>query len=153
MAPLKQFLLDYFNGLQSEISNEKELAESWDGGWQKLSLVQKKLVSKIFNKPLCWRDEFNTIVDLVEDLGSQVEPTTFVNQKTETLWILSISQEKLIIDVPNFQFQIYPISPTKFKPANTLIKLDIEFETDNKTQSLLMHLYAKGIKRASFEAF
>ena len=48
-------------------------------------------------------------------------------------------------------FQIFPFSLNKFIPVNTLVNLEIEFEKHGQNDPLLIHLYAKGIKRATFE--
>ena len=77
----------------------------------------------------------------------------FLNPKTGTAWELYIQEEELIIKVPNFSFQISPSSPTRFKPVDTLINLEIEFEKPSFHNSLRMHLYAKTIKRATFFLF
>lgn len=92
---------------------------------------------------------------VIEFINQQLEAKTgvFVNPKTGTAWELYIQEEKLIIEVPNFNFQISPSSSTRFKPVNTLINLEIEFEKQIQTKSLQMHIYAKGIKRATFLLF
>ena len=83
----------------------------------------------------------------------EVEAKTglFRNPATGAVWKLSRQNEQLIIDVPNFSFQIAPLSETKFLPVPASIKLEIEFEKQGNNQPLLMHLYAKGIKRATFQ--
>lgn len=75
------------------------------------------------------------------------------NSATSTIWELSAKDGQLIVNVPNFSFQISPISETKFRPVDTLINLDIQFETRGPNEPLLMHLFAKGIQRATFFHF
>ena len=77
----------------------------------------------------------------------------FINPKTGNAWELSIQNRKLIVEVPNFSFQLSPLSETKYRPVNTLIDLEIEFEKPSQQRSLRMHVYAKGIKRATFFLF
>lgn len=76
----------------------------------------------------------------------------YLNPATGAVWELFIQDGKLMVDVPNFSFQISPLSKTKFRPVNTQVNLEIEFEKHYQNNSLLMHLYAKGIKRANFES-
>ena len=92
---------------------------------------------------------------LIEIIDRELEAQTgvFLNPKTGTAWELYIQGEELIIEVPNFSFQISPSSPTRFKPVNTLINLEIEFEKPSQRTSLRMHVYAKNIKRATFFLF
>lgn len=77
----------------------------------------------------------------------------FINPKTGNAWELSIQNRKLIVEVPNFSFELSPLSETKYKPVNTSINLEIEFEKQSQHRSLRMHVYAKGIKRATFFLF
>lgn len=58
-----------------------------------------------------------------------------------------------MVEVHNFSFQISPSSNTRFRPLNTLINLEIKFEKLSKDKTLCMHIYAKGIKRATFFLF
>ena len=58
-----------------------------------------------------------------------------------------------MVEVPNFSFQIYPSSKTRFRPVNTLINLEIEFEKQSQQKALSIYVYAKGIKRATFFLF
>ncbi len=89
-----------------------------------------------------------------EILGFEVSVYTgiFLNRATETVWSLFIQSSKLMVDVPNFSFQLSPLSPTIFRPVNPAINLEFEFEKSNQNDSFLMHIYAKGIKRATFDA-
>ena len=77
----------------------------------------------------------------------------FINPKTGNAWALSIQNRKLIVEVPNFSFELSPLSETKYRPVNTSIELEIEFEKPSQHRSLRMHVYAKGIKRATFFLF
>jgi len=95
----------------------------------------------------------NTSFEFESKQEAETKTGFFRNPITGTVWELSIKDEKLMVDVPNFTFQVEPLSLTKFIPVNTLVKLEIEFEKHSQNQPLLMHLYAKGIKRATFEAF
>jgi hypothetical protein len=92
---------------------------------------------------------------LIETIDRELEAKTgiFINPKTGNAWELYIQEEKLIIEVPNFSFQISPSSLNRFKPVDTLINLEIEFEKQVQTKALQMHIYAKGIKRATFLLF
>lgn len=97
----------------------------------------------------------NNLSSLVEIIDRELEAKTgvFVNPKTGNAWELYVQDGKLIVEVPNFSFQISPSSPTRFKPVNPLINLEIEFEKPTQPKSLKMHIYAKGIKRATFLLF
>jgi hypothetical protein len=152
MTDLKQFFISHLSGLQGQINNEHDLLASWGEGWQKLNLDQKKLVSEIFHRPICLVIKLEDVEQLIDQIKVEPEPILLINRMTNALWKLAFRQEKLTIDVPNYSFQINSFTPTKFKPANPEMKLEIEFEKDYYSQNLLMHLYAKGIKRASFEA-
>jgi hypothetical protein len=92
---------------------------------------------------------------LIELIEQELEAKTgvFLNPKTGTSWELYIQDGELIVEVPNFSFQISPSSKTRFRPVNTLINLEIEFQKLSKHKSLCMHIYAKGIKRATFFLF
>ncbi|MBV9388061.1 MAG: hypothetical protein JOZ78_16695 [Chroococcidiopsidaceae cyanobacterium CP_BM_ER_R8_30] len=74
------------------------------------------------------------------------------NPVTKAVWYLSIEDRRLTINVPNFSFQLSPLSAAKFRPVDPSINLEFEFETSNQGQPYLLHIYAKGIKRASFQA-
>ena len=74
------------------------------------------------------------------------------NPATGGIWELSVQNGKIVIDVPHFSFQIASNSTSKFRPVNPLINLEFEFEKQQQRQPLLMHIYAKGIKRATFKA-
>lgn len=152
MTNLKQFFISHLSSLQGQISNEHELLAAWGEGWQKLNIDQKKLVSEVFHRPVCLVIKLENVEQIIDQMKVELEPTLLINRTTDALWKLAFRQEKLVIDVPNYSFQINSFTPTKFKPANSEIKLEIEFEKDYHSQNLLMHLYAKGIKRASFEA-
>ncbi len=92
---------------------------------------------------------------LIEFIDQELEAKTgiFLNPKTGTTWELYINDGELILEVPNFSFQISPSSKTRFRPINTLINLEIEFEKLSQYKTLCMHVYAKGIKRATFFLF
>ena len=97
----------------------------------------------------------NNLSSLVEIIDRKLESKTgiFLNPKTGNAWELYVQDGELIVEVPNFSFQISPSSPNRFRPVNTLINLEIEFEKQSHVTSLYMHIYAKGIKRATFLLF
>lgn len=99
-------------------------------------------------------NEDKTIPSFIELPEQEIESKSgiFLNPKTGYVWELSIKDGKLMVDVPNFSFQIAPLSSTKFRPVNTQINLEFEFEKQDQNAPLLMHVYAKGIQRATFEA-
>ena len=76
----------------------------------------------------------------------------FLNPLTGSIWELLVIEAKLRVDVPNFSFQLAPISPTRFKPVNCLVNLEFAFENPHPHNYWLLHIYAKGIKRATFQA-
>lgn len=92
---------------------------------------------------------------LVEHVEQELADKTgiFFNLKTKSAWELNIQEGNLIVKVPNFSFQISPSSETRFRPVNTSIDLEIEFEKHSAYRYLHMHVYAKGIKRATFFLF
>lgn len=92
---------------------------------------------------------------LIELIDQELEAKTGVllNPKTGDAWKLYIENGKLMVEVPNLRFQISPSGKTRFRPVNTLINLEIEFEKQNQQKTLSMHIYAKGIKRATFFLF
>lgn len=97
----------------------------------------------------------DNLSNLVEIISRQLESKAgiFVNPKTGNSQQVCIINEQIIIEVPNFSFQIYPSSPTRFKPVNTLMNIEIEFEKPNQPKSLQMDIYTKGVKRATFLLF
>ncbi|MBE9016989.1 hypothetical protein IQ272_12770 [Chroococcidiopsidales cyanobacterium LEGE 13417] len=152
MTDIKQFLMSHLSSLQGQIDNENDLLASWGSSWQKLNLEQKKLVSEVFHKPVCLTVKFINVENLIDNIKIEPEPTNLINRKTGAIWVLTFKQKHLTISVPNFSFPIYSCSPTQFKPIDPEMKIDIEFDEDERHQNLLMHLYAKGEKRATFEA-
>jgi type II secretory pathway component PulC len=99
-------------------------------------------------------NEDKTIFSFIKLPEQEIEGKTgvFLNPKTGHVWELSIKDGKLIVDVPNYSFQIAPLSNTKFTPLNSQVNIEFEFEKQGQNAPLLMHLYAKGIQRATFEA-
>lgn len=89
---------------------------------------------------------------LIELIDQELETKTgvFLNPKTGNAWELYIKDGELMVEVPNFSFQISPSSKTRFRPVNPLINLEIEFEKPSQHRPLHMHIYAKGIRRATF---
>lgn len=82
---------------------------------------------------------------------------TFFNPKTGCVWELYLEDGKLLVEVPHFIFQLAPLSRIKFRPVNARINLEFEFENEHYRNPLLgnpllMHIYAKGIRRATFQA-
>lgn len=92
---------------------------------------------------------------LIKPIARELETKTgvFLNPKTGNTWELYIQDGEMIVEVPNFSFQISPSSKTRFRPVNTLINLEIEFEKPSQHRDLRMHIYAKGIRRATFFLF
>lgn len=76
----------------------------------------------------------------------------FLNPLTGAVWELVVIEAKLMVDVPHFSFQLAPNSPTRFIPVNCLVYLEFEFEHPHPHNSWQMHIYAKGSKRATFQA-
>lgn len=97
----------------------------------------------------------NNSSSLIELLNQELEAKSgvFLNPKTGNVWEVYIQDRELMVEVPNFSFQISPLSETKFRPVNTLVNLEIEFEKLSQDRSLRMHVYAKGVKRATFFLF
>lgn len=97
----------------------------------------------------------NNSFNLIELLDQKLEskPSVFLNPKTGNVWSLYMQDDKLMVEVPNFTFQIYPLSATKFRPVNTLVNLELEFEQPIQHRRLRLHVYAKEIKRATFFLF
>ena len=94
----------------------------------------------------------SSVIELVNQ-GIEAKTGVFLNPKTGNLWQLHIEEGELIVEVPNYSFQISPLSATKFRPVNTLVNLELEFEKPSQQRSLCLHVYAKGIKRATFFLF
>lgn len=132
-----------------DCDREKRMIEIWGDSWQKLSLKQRELVGKILKNSTT----MSPVSKFIELPEKEVSAKTgiFLNAVTGAIWELSVKEGKLIVTVPNFSFQISPFSSNKFIPVNTLVNLEIEFEKYRQNDTLLMHLYAKGIKRATFE--
>lgn len=74
----------------------------------------------------------------------------FINRATGTIWKVYIKDAGLMLEVPHFSFLIIPVVGNRFKPANSQVKMEIEFETTD--QNCFMHVYAHGNERATFEA-
>jgi len=89
---------------------------------------------------------------VLQDWKVSEKTGTFRNCITGTDWQLSIRKDKFMVDVPNFNFQLSPISANKFIPVNSEIALEFEFERSLLSDRWIMNIYAKGIKRATFEA-
>lgn len=94
----------------------------------------------------------SNLVELI-DRELEAEAGVFINPKTGNAWEVYLKDGELFIEVPNFRFQVSPSRSNRFRPVNTLINLEIEFEKPNQNSSLQMHVYAKGIKRATFLLF
>ena len=75
----------------------------------------------------------------------------FFNPQTGAVWKLYVQNRKLIVDVPNFSFEILPVNNTRFIPINIQIGVELEFEKPPVRNHLLLHVYAKSIRRAIFE--
>ncbi|MBV8886852.1 MAG: hypothetical protein JO235_23050 [Chroococcidiopsidaceae cyanobacterium CP_BM_RX_35] len=82
----------------------------------------------------------------------KAKASIFLNPATGAVWEVFVKEGKLLVDVPNFSFQIAPLSHTRFRPVDTQINLEFEFEESRHNQPLLLHIYAKGINRATFAA-
>ncbi len=97
----------------------------------------------------------NKSSSIIELFNQELEAKTgvFLNPKTGNAWSLYVKDRELMVEVPNFSFQISPLSVTKFRPVNTLVNLEIEFEKLSQHKSLRLHVYAKGTKRATFFLF
>lgn len=102
------------------------------------------------NDPLIRDSKYESIV--LQELKVADKIGYFCNVVTGTVWQLSIKDDKLIVDVPNFNFQLSPLNANKFKPVTTEINLDFEFEKCDRTNRWIMYIYAKGFKRATFES-
>lgn len=89
---------------------------------------------------------------LIELIDQELETKTgvFLNPKTGNTWELYIQNRKLMVEVPNYSFQIAPSSKNRFRPVDTSINLEFEFDKPNQYRTLWMRVYAKGIKRANF---
>ena len=94
----------------------------------------------------------SSLIELI-DQELEVKPSVFLNPQTGNAWSLYMQDEKLMVEVPNFNFQISPLSATKLRPVNTLVNLEFEFEQPIQQRCLRLHVYAKGIKRATFFLF
>lgn len=95
---------------------------------------------------------FSSLIELI-DQELETKAGVFLNPKTGNTWELYMQNGKLIVEVPGFSFQISPSSKNRFRPVNTLINLEIEFEKPSRHRDLRMHIYAKGIRRATFFLF
>lgn len=97
----------------------------------------------------------NNSYNLIKLIDRELEAKTgvFINPRTGNAWEVYLQDGELFIEVPNFSFQISPSMSNRFRPVDTLINLEIEFEKPNQYSSLQMHVYAKGIKRATFFLF
>ncbi|OWY64039.1 hypothetical protein B7486_49520 [cyanobacterium TDX16] len=125
------------------------MIEFWGNSWQKLTPKQRELVGETLGYPTT----MNPVSKSIKLSEKEVSAKTgvFLNPMTGAIWEVSVKEGQLVVAVPNFSFQISPFSPNKFIPVNTLVNLEIEFEKHGQNDPLLMHLYAKGIKRATFE--
>jgi hypothetical protein len=117
--------------------------------WQQFTLKLRELVSKIFSNPRPMIPEF----EFIEPFALEIEDKTgtFLNPRTGGIWELYVENRRITVKVPNFSFQLSPLSPTIFRPANPAVNLEFEFERPDPNHPWFMHVYAKGIKRATFE--
>ena len=132
-------------------TRQEEQIEFWGHSWQKLTPKQRQFIKEILNdNPIT----MNPNSSLFELPGKEVLGATglYRNPVTKAVWCLSIEDRRLTINVPNFSFQLSPLSATKFRPVDPSINLEFEFATHNQSPPCLLHIYAKGIKRASFQA-
>ncbi len=90
----------------------------------------------------------------LSDFEVEVKTGTFLNPRTGSVWELYIKNRILTVNVPNFSFQLSPLSPAIFRPANPAVNLEFEFERPHPNHSWLMHVYAKAegaTKRAKMQ--
>jgi hypothetical protein len=104
-------------------------------------------------------NEETASLSFIERAASEIKAYTgiFLNLKTGSVWSLVLNEAELLVEVPHFSFKLAPLSRTKFRPVNPIIKLEFEFENNDSRNSLLinpwlMHIYAKDVRRATFEA-
>ena len=107
-------------------------------------------MGKMFNNPVIRNSKHEALV--LQDWKVSDKTGIFHNSVTGTDWQLSIRDDKFMVDVPNFNFQLSPISENKFIPVSSEIALEFEFEQSESSDRWIMNIYAKGIKRATFEA-
>lgn len=74
----------------------------------------------------------------------------FLNRGTGTVWKVYVKDAALMVEVPHFNFQLAPLSATRFKPVNSQVKMEVEFQP--VAQGCFMHVYVQGSERATFEA-
>lgn len=74
----------------------------------------------------------------------------FLNRVTGNVWKVYVKDAALMVEVPHFNFQLTPLSATRFKPVNSQVKMEVEFQT--VAQGCFMYVYAQGSERATFEA-
>lgn len=74
----------------------------------------------------------------------------FLNRDTGNVWKVYVKDADLMVEVPHFNFQLTPLSATRFKPANSQVKMEVEFQTVD--QGCFMYVYVQGSERAIFEA-
>jgi hypothetical protein len=112
--------------------------------------------NKVFSIHFYLLTTMSSSPNFIELPGIEVSALTgvYLNPATGAVWELFIQDGKLLVDVPNCSFQMAPSSPTIFRPVNTLVNLEFEFEKPHPhpNHPRLMHIYAKGIRRATFEA-
>ncbi len=104
----------------------------------------------MFNNPVIRNPKDESLV--LQDWRVLDKTGIFHNPVTGTDWQLSIKEDKFMVDVPNFNFQLSPISENKFIPVSSEIALEFEFERADSSDHWIMNIYAKGIKRATFKA-
>lgn len=73
----------------------------------------------------------------------------YINRATGMVWEVHVKDDDLVVEVPHFTFQLTRLFANRFKPSNSQIKIEIEFETVD--QNCFMHVHAKGSEKAIFE--
>ena len=74
----------------------------------------------------------------------------FLNRATGAIWKVYVQDAALMVEVPHFNFQLTPLSANRFKPVNSQVKIEVEFQP--VAQSCFMYVYVQGSKRATFAA-
>jgi hypothetical protein len=118
--------------------------------WRRFTIKLQDLVGKNLSHSNFMNSEFEFVRS--PHFAMSDDAITFLNRATETAWQLYWDKGKLMINVPNHSFQIFPDNLTRFRPVNSLIELEFEFKQSASNYPCFMHIYAKSIKRATFEA-
>jgi len=75
----------------------------------------------------------------------------YYDRERDVLWTVVLVKDQLQVRAPITRFMISPISPTRFVAEEFPIRLEIEFEKNEETQTYVVHAWTEGKKQGMYE--